>query len=124
MSNGQKSLYERLGGYDAIAALAANLLERLRADPQLGRFWANRSTDGIKRELQLLIDFLCSSAGGPVYYMGRDVTVIHHGMRISESDWEKFLPHVAATLDKFGVPGPERQEVTAFLQSFKKDIVE
>ena len=35
MSNDKKTLYERLGGYDAIAAVANDLLPRLRADPQL-----------------------------------------------------------------------------------------
>ncbi|MGB8896189.1 MAG: hypothetical protein WCD13_18070 [Pseudolabrys sp.] len=64
MSDGTKSLYERLGGYDAVAAVANDLLPRLRSDPQLGRFWAHRGEDGIMREKQLLIDFLCASAGG------------------------------------------------------------
>ncbi|HEY8098378.1 MAG TPA: hypothetical protein VIE65_20135, partial [Methylobacter sp.] len=57
----QKSLYERLGGYDGITAFAGDLLPRLQADPQLGRFWQNRGDDGIAREKQLLIDYLCSS---------------------------------------------------------------
>ena len=34
MSDGTKTLYERLGGYNAIAAVANDLLSRLRADPQ------------------------------------------------------------------------------------------
>ena len=63
MSN-EKTLYERLGGYDAITAVANDLLSRLQADPQLGRFWAHRGEDGVKREKQLLIDFLCANAGG------------------------------------------------------------
>ena len=46
MSDGTKTLYERLGGYNAIAAVANDLLSRLRADPQLGRFWAHRGEDG------------------------------------------------------------------------------
>ena len=66
MSNDEKTLYERLGGYDAIAAVANDLLPRLRADPQLGRFWAHRGEDGIMREKQLLIDYLCANAGGPI----------------------------------------------------------
>jgi hemoglobin len=124
MSDSEKTLYERLGGYDAIAAVAADLLGRLRQDPQLGRFWANRSTYGIQRELQLLIEFLCSNAGGPVFYTGREVPELHRGMLISESDWSVFLGHVNATLKKFNVPAAEEREVVAFLQSFKKDIVE
>jgi hemoglobin len=118
------SLYERLGGYDAIAAVADNLLPRLQGDARLGRFWQHRSEDGLKREKQLLIDFLCSSAGGPLYYTGRDMKTSHRGMRISESDWAAFLGHVNATLDAFQVPQAERDEVVAFIQSTKRDIVE
>ena len=52
------TLYQRLGGYDAICAVAANLLPRLQADSQLARYWQHRGEDGVKREKQLLIDFL------------------------------------------------------------------
>src|SRR6266446_2197191 len=119
-----KSLYQRLGGYDAIAAVANDLLPRLMDDQLLGRFWQNRAEDSIAREKQLLIDFLCASSGGPMYYTGRDMKLSHKGMRISESDWNIFLKHAAATLDKFKVPQPERDEVVAFVLSTKADIVE
>jgi hemoglobin len=124
MSSDKETLYQRLGGYDAITAVANDLLPRLRADPQLGRFWAHRGEDGAKREKQLLIDFLCASAGGPIYYRGRDMVRTHRGMRISESDWNVFLGHAAATLAKFQVPEAEQREVVAFVQSLKKEIVE
>jgi hemoglobin len=124
MSNDKKTLYERLGGYDAITAVANDLLPRLNADPQLGRFWAHRGEDGVKREKQLLIDFLCASTGGSMYYRGRDMVLTHLGMRISESDWNVFLGHAGATLAKFEVPEAEQREVVAFVQSLKKEIVE
>ena len=122
MSDDKKTLYERLGGYDAIAAVANDLLPRLQADPQLGRFWAHRGADGVQREKQLLIDFLCASAGGPVYYRGRDMALSHRGMRISESDWSAFRGHAAATLAKFRVPDTEQREVVALVQSLKKVV--
>ena len=124
MSNDKKTLYERLGGYDAITAVANDLLPRLNADPQLGRFWAHRGEDGVKREKQLLIDFLCASTGGPMYYRGRDMVLTHRGMRISENDWNVFLGHADATLARFEVPEAEQREVVAFVQSLKKEIVE
>jgi len=120
----EATLYSRLGGYDAIAAVADDLLPRLMADTQLGRFWQHRGEDGVRREKQLLIDFLCASAGGPLYYRGRDMATAHRGMRISESDWMIFLNHVNATLDKFAVPARERGEALAFVENIKKDIVE
>jgi hemoglobin len=119
-----KSLFERLGGYDAITAVVNDLLPRLQGDPQLGRFWAHRGADGVAREKQLLIDFLCACSGGPVYYTGRDMKLSHRGMRISESDWSTFLNHAAATLAKFQVPANEQRDVVAFVQSLKKEIVE
>ena len=119
----KKTLYERLGGYDAISAVASDLLPRLQADSQLARFWQHRGEDGLKREKQLLVDFLCSSAGGPLYYTGRDMKVSHEGMKISESDWSRFLRHLNSTLEAFQVPQDERDEVVAFVQSTQADIV-
>jgi hemoglobin len=124
MNSATKTLYERLGGYDAIAAVANDLLLRLHTDPQLGRFWEHRGEDGVRREKQFLIDFLCANAGGPVYYRGRDMTLCHRGMRISESDWDVFLGHAAATLATLQVPEAEQRDVVAFVQSLKAEIVE
>ena len=118
------SLYARLGCYDAIAAVADDLLPRLIGDEQLGRFWANRGEDGIRREKQLLIDFLCANSGGPLYYVGRNMQVSHDGMGISESDWQIFVGHLKDTLSKFEVPEQEASEVLAFIDSTKSDIVE
>ncbi len=120
----QQSLYERLGGYDGITAFANDLLPRLEADSQLGRFWQNRGDDGIAREKQLLVDYLCSNAGGPMYYTGRDMKLAHTGMKISESDWSIFLQHAGATMEALQVPKQEGDEVAAFVLSLKADIVE
>lgn len=66
MSEETKSLYTRLGGHDAVTVVVENVLPRLMNDAQLGRIWQNRGADGVRRERQLLIDFLCASAGGPL----------------------------------------------------------
>jgi hemoglobin len=119
-----KTLYERLGGYDAISALANDLLPRMQVDAQLARFYQHRGEDGLKRSKQLLIDFLCSSAGGPLYYTGRDMKISHKGMQINESDWSAFLGYLNATLEALHVLQNERDEVVALVQSTKADIVE
>lgn len=120
----QLSLYDRLGGYDGIAGFVDNLLPRLQGDPQLGRFWKNRGDDGIDREEQLLIDYLCSNAGGPVYYTGRDMKLSHVGMKISEEDWSIFFGHAGATMQALSIPQQECDDVVAFVSSLKGDIVE
>src|SRR5262249_44470460 len=118
------TLYARLGGYDAIVAVVDNLLPRLTADARLGRFWLHRGEDGVRRERQLLIDFRGASAGGPLYYVGRDMKTSHRGMRIDEEDWRAFIGHVEATLDSFQVGAAERGAVLDFVESTKRDIVE
>jgi hemoglobin len=118
------TLYARLGGYDGIAAVVENLLPRLVGDARLGRFWKHRGEDGVRREKQLLIDFLCASAGGPLLYVGREMKVSHKGMGIDEEDWQTFIGHLDATLDSFNVPAGERAQVRSFIDSTKHDIVE
>lgn len=118
------SLYARLGGYDGITGFANDLLPRLQVDAQLGRFWQNRGADGVEREKQLLIDFLCSNSGGPVYYTGRGMKLSHTGMGVSESDWSVFLGHAGETMASLEVPQQECDEIVAFVLSLKDDIVD
>jgi len=116
--------YLRLGGYDAIAAVAGELVSRLQADKKLGRFWQHRGNDGLRREKQLLIGFLCANAGGPLLYTGRSMAATHRGMKVDETDWQRFIAHVRDTLTSFEVSGREREDVLAFVETTKYDIVE
>lgn len=120
----EKSLYERLGGYEGITAIVNEFMPRLKADPQLGRFWQNRGDNGIAREEQLLIDFLCSNSGGSTFYGGRDMITAHKGMKISKSDWAILIGHCSATMDAVKASKKECEEVVGFLSSFENDIVE
>ncbi len=120
----QTTLYERLGGYDAISAVLDELMPRLDADTQLNRFWKYRGEDGLKREKQLNIDFLCASAGAPMYYTGRDMRTTHKGLKISESDWSLFMGHLKASLEALQIPQAEYDDVIEFAQGLKPAIVE
>lgn len=120
----EKNLYQRLGGYDAISAVVNNLLDRLVKDNQLERFWLYRGDDGLKREKQLLIDYLCANAGGPLLYVGRGNKIAHKGMGVTERDWACFMDHLEETLDHFEPAPTEREEVLAFVHTTKSDIVE
>jgi hemoglobin len=120
----ETSLYARLGGYDAIAAATDDLLGRLTSDPQIGVYWKGHSKDSMRRDRQLVVDFLCAAFGGPTVYRGRDMKTSHEGLGISESDWQVFVKHTVATLDAFGVQGKEREEFLAAAASLKGDIVE
>jgi hemoglobin len=120
-----KSLYARLGGYDAIAAVVDDLLPRLRHDSLLGRFWTSpRSVDTNNRERQLAVDFIAAAAGGPTIYLGRDMKLAHKGMGISKADYAAFMRCLSASLNTFEVPEPERGEVVALALSLEPEIAE
>ena len=72
----------------------------------------------------MLIDFLCASAGGPLYYAERDMKTSRRGMGIDGEDWSVFVNHLNATLHKFVVPAEERLQVLGFIDSLRQDIVE
>jgi hemoglobin len=121
----EQSLYTRLGGYDGIAAVVDSLLGRMHGDPQLGRFWSSpRSVDTNRRERQLAVDFIAAAAGGPTFYLGRDMKTSHAGMGITQSDYQAFVRHTVDTLDGFKVPEREKAEVLAFLATLEPEIVQ
>jgi hemoglobin len=121
----EHSLYTRLGGYDAIAAVVDSLLERMHGDPQLARFWTSpRSVDTNRRERQLAVDFIAAAAGGPTFYLGRDMKTSHAGMGITKSDYQALVRHTVAALDGFKVPDREKADVLAFLATLEPEIVE
>jgi hemoglobin len=118
------SLYPRLGGYDAIAAATDDLLARLQGDPRIKDFWKGASADNRRKARQLIVDYMVEAAGGPAFYVGRDMKKAHAGMRISDVDWTIFMEHSAATLAHFEVPPREREDVLGFFSSLKGDVVE
>lgn len=119
-----KSLYQRLGGYDALAAVTDDFIGRLASDKDIGRFFVGASDDSKKRIRQLVLDQLCAATGGPCIYIGRDMKTVHKGLKITEKDWDASVKHLTATLDKLKVPKKEKEEVLGAIASLKKDIVE
>jgi hemoglobin len=120
----EKSLYQRLGGYDAIAAVTDEFIGRLASDEQEKRFFIGFSTDSKMRIRQLIVDLICKSTGGPCLYSGRDMKTAHAGAGITKSDWDRTLKIFGEVLNKFKVPDKEQQEIAALLTPLEKDIVE
>ena len=119
-----KSLYKRLGGYDAIAAVIDEFIKRMGSDPKMARFLTGLSQDSAGRLRQHIVDQVCAAAGGPCVYTGRDMKTSHKGMGISEDDWNAAAGHLVASLDMFNVPATEKNDLLAIVSSVKGDIVE
>ncbi len=120
------SLYERLGGVYAIAAVVDDFIERIMDDPRLN---ANPKVDEAHHRVSragfkyLVTEQVCWAAGGPQQYTGRSMRESHSHLDITAGEWLSFLDDLQQTFDKFGVPGPEQRELFAIVDSTRGDIV-
>ena len=119
----QDSMYKRLGGYDALAAVTDDFLGRLATDAEEGRFFVGLSNDSKTRVRQHVVDFLCVTTGGPCKYTGRDMETVHTGLNITEEDWNIAVKALGDTLNKFKVPAREQGEVVSAIAGLKSKIV-
>ena len=120
----EDSLYKRLGGYDAIAAVTDDFIGRLIADPMFARFFPGFSDDSKKRLRQNLVDFLCEKTGGPCFYFGRDMKTAHAGLAITKAEWDRSVVLIGETLTALKVPEKEQKDLAALIVPLEKDIVE
>jgi len=120
----EKTLYLRLGGYDAIAAVTDDFLGKMVADAQLQKYFVGHSKDSMQRIRQHIVDQLVYNTGGPAKYKGRDMTTAHKGLKISKDEYRIALNLLSGTLDKFKVKAPEKDEVLALVGSLEDEIAE
>lgn len=123
-ASAQESLYKRLGGYDAIAAVVDDFIPRLVMDPALSKFFMGASDDSKMRIRQMVVDQVCAATGGPCVYIGKSMKQAHKGLGISEMEWTASANHFVESLKKFNVPEKESNELVAIIVSLKGDIVE
>ena len=120
----EKSLYQRLGGYDAISAVVNEFANRLFADKKLDRFFGALSTDSQEKFKQFNTTLVCAATGGPCTYLGRSMTTAHEGMGVDNTNFNIVAGHLAATLDKFKVPAAEKEELLGIIGSMRGQIVD
>jgi hemoglobin len=119
-ANAQASLYDRLGGYDAILAVTDDFIKNVAADKRINGFFAHTDIPSFRRKLA---DFLCVGTGGPCIYFGRNMVSAHAGMGVRNRDFTALVQDLGKTLKKFKVPQREQTELAAILAPMKKDIV-
>ncbi len=121
MAAQEKSLYERLGGKEAITAVVDDFVGRVAADNRINSFFA---TTDVPRFKMSLFNQICEASGGPCKYTGRDMKTAHRGMGVTNAHFDALVGDLVATLDKFKVPDKEKNELLSVLGPMRKDIVE
>ena len=94
-----QSLYERLGGVYAIAAVVDDFIDRVMDDPRLN---ANPQVNEAHHRVAragfkyLVTEQVCAAAGGPQRYTGKSMADSHAHLAITELEWQAGRLPVAA----------------------------
>lgn len=120
----EKSLYERLGGYDAVSAVVESFADKLFADSRINSFFKGMGTDTRKQFKQKNKNLVCFVTGGPCKVISRTAKETHEGPGITEKDFDIVVAHLEKTLSEFKVPAKEQSELMKIIASLKPDIVE
>jgi len=115
------TLYERLGGLDAITAVVESFVGRCANDSRINPKFARTDVPRLK---QMLIDQVCEASGGPCTYTGRSMKETHDGMGVTGGEFDALVEDLVATLDEFGVPEAEKNELLGVLGPMRGEIVE
>jgi hemoglobin len=115
------SLYERLGGLDAINAVIDSFVARCAADDRINPKFERTDIPRLKK---MLVDQVCEATGGPCTYTGRSMRETHDGMAVTAGEFDALVEDLVATLDEFNVPKAEQDELLTVLGSMRGEIVE
>ncbi|MBN6188326.1 group 1 truncated hemoglobin [Aneurinibacillus sp. BA2021] len=117
----EKSLYEQLGGQEAIAKVVDVFYDRILADDKVKGFFVNTDMEKQRRHQTLFISF---ALGGPNQYSGRSMEKAHEGMNIQHEHFMAIVQHLAASLKEVGVSDEDIQVVAEKLLPMEESIIE
>ena len=139
MVNSEKSLYERLGGAFAIAAVIDHFSDQIVKNPMVGQGSDNPQlgewhTDQLGRLPGLKFMrtlWVCDVAGGPMKFSATKpgseplgLEEAHREFRITPGEFDEVAAELARSLDHFKVPAKEKQEVLDAFAAHKPEVTE
>lgn len=120
-----KSLFERLGGKDAIAKVVDDFFAVVKDDKRINKHFAAILKDKKKSEAlrENVIAFISKATGGDAEYKGKDMKEAHKNMKLKDADFDAFVEDLGKALDKNSVGATEKDELNAALKGMHDDIV-
>lgn len=122
-----KTLYERLGGKEAISLVVDQFIANVAGDARINTFFAKTVADKsgtlVTNLKNNLINQIGEATGGPLKYTGKDMVTAHLGMNIKDADFNALVEDLVGALDKYNVPATEKNELLTALAAMKPQIV-
>ncbi|HYE88784.1 MAG TPA: group 1 truncated hemoglobin [Vicinamibacterales bacterium] len=122
--DGRPTLYQRLGGYDGVAAYVALVFPRVAQHPELTHMFKGHGKDSQQRQFQLVVELVCQKTGGPCAYIGRPMVPVHDGLGITDKHWATFMTIVEQGMAERQYPADVRTEFLAVWRAFRDGVVQ
>lgn len=122
----EKSLYERIGGYKAVAASVDDLVDRIYVNGTLNKNPALKAVHDLNERAAfklVLATWVMENTGGPKVYFGRPMDKAHAHLSISSREFDVILHECKETFYKLGVPEKEMGELMAGLEAQREKVV-
>ena len=119
MIENQQTLFERVGGEQAIAELIDQFYDRVVADPELKPFFKNVSIVKLRRMQR---DFFSAALDGPINYTGRPLGYVHHGRGITKHHFSLYVGHLINTLQNFALKEQDVQDIISRINTYADEI--
>lgn len=117
---GNASIYDTIGGEEALTAVVGDFYGRVLADPELAGFFAG--TD-MSRLTGKQVQFLAAVLGGPDSYTGPSMRDVHQGRGIGQKHFDLVAGHLIAALGAADVPAPVIEQIVSLVVPLAADIV-
>ena len=114
------SLYERIGGSEAIAGMVASFYSKVIADPNLRPYFDHAVLDKLKH---MQIEFFSAALDGPIRYTGRLVANAHHGLGVTRQHFQFFVEHLFETLADYPLSEQDRYEIISRINTYADDVI-
>ena len=125
----EPSLYDRLGGYFAIAAVVNRFSDKIIRNPILNKNPALKEWNRTQAETRLpglkfgRTLWIAAAAGGPFVYTGLPLNEAHGEFNLTADEFAEVGTEIVRALDFYEVPEREQQELVAAYQASMSDVV-
>ncbi len=119
MQDKQQTLFERVGGEQAISDLIHDFYDRVLADLELKPFFKDVSVDKLRRMQR---EFFSAALDGPISYTGRPLSHVHHGRGITKHHFALYIGHLIDVLEGRGINDQDVQEIIGRINTYAEEI--
>lgn len=115
----EPTLYDQLGGNPGVTKIIDGMVGHVAADNRINSFFANANIPHLKK---MLVDQVCTGAGGPCEYKGQDMVSAHKGMKINSAQFNALVEDLQKSLADNNVPIGAGNKLLAMLAPMKTDV--